>query len=406
MHKSPGGFLTRKGSTVRELSSPDLQRLFQLRGRSGLLGPDLRLVAGTGPNSLDSLLTHRFRGSRSAVWDEVQLQQLKILSQDQDGELRATVAGILLCTNRPDPHIRGAVIEAVRYDGIVHGNSEQLDQATITGPLDSQIRDAVHFVKRNTWVAARMVPDRVEIPQFHPRAVFEGIVNAVLHREYALENRKIRLFVFDDRLELYSPGTLANSLEIESMHRQQATRNETLASLLRSLSVEGIFGSGDRHRFLEDRGEGVPTIRERTRQLAGREPEFEVIGGNELLLRIPASPVPSGKLTGQVSVTASGAPLVGAQILVQHPDGTWHIERTDSFGRAAFSLHSDIPMTVLCAAPGHRTRAIRDWRPSREISIDIDPFPDGGSVVLMDGAGRVPNLRGRLNAILDELDRM
>ena len=67
VQKSPGGFLTRKGSTVRELSSPALQRLFQLRGRSGLLGPDLRLVAGTGPNSLDSLLTHRFLGSRSAV---------------------------------------------------------------------------------------------------------------------------------------------------------------------------------------------------------------------------------------------------------------------------------------------------------------------------------------------------
>ena len=131
-----------------------------------------------------------------------------------------------------------------------------------------------------------------------------------------------------------------------------------------------------------------------------------MIGGNELLLRIPASPVPSGELTGQVSVTASGAPLVGAQILVQRPDGTWHIERTDSFGRAAFSLHSDIPMTVLCAAPGHRGRAVRDWRPSCEISIDMDPFPDGGSVVLMDGAGRVPNLRGRLNVILDELDRM
>ena len=221
-------------------------------------------------------------------------------------------------------------------------------------------------------------------------------MSAILHRDYKLDIRRIRLFEFEDRLELSSPGTLANSLEIESMHRQQATQNETVASLLRSLRVEGIFGSGDRQRFLEDRGEGVPTIRERTRQLAGRDPESDVIGGNELLLRIPASPVPSGESTGQVSATASGAPLVSAQILVQHPDGTWHIERTDSFARAAFSLHSDIPMTVLCAAPGHRARAVRDWRSSREISIDLDPFPDGGSVVLMDGAGQVPNLRSRL----------
>ena len=75
------------------------------------------------------------------------------------------------------------------------------------------------------------------------RGLPEGVVNAVLHRDYGMEDRKIRLFVFDDRAELYSPGALPNSLEIESMRLQQATRNETLASLLRRLSVEGIFGT-------------------------------------------------------------------------------------------------------------------------------------------------------------------
>ena len=406
VHKSPGGYLTRKGSTVRALSPQALQRLFQHRGRSGLRGPDLALVENTGPRTLDGRLVDRFLGSRTLAPDDVQLHKLKLLSPNQAGELRATVSGILLCTGRPDELIRGAVIEAVRYDGSRLGDSRQLDAATITGPLDAQIRDAVQFVRRNTWVASRKDPGRIDVPQFHPRAVFEGVVNAVLHRDYQMEDRKTRLFVFDDRIELYSPGALPNSLEIESMRLQQATRNETLASLLRRLSVEGIHGSGDRQRFLEERGEGVPTIYERTRRLTGRDPEFELIGGNELLLTIPAARRPSGDFEGLVTVTASGRPLVDVQVLAQYPNDTWLMERTDTFGRVSFSLHSDLPMTLFCAAPGHLGAVVRGWRAAVERSVDLKPLPEGGSIVFTEGAGHLPGLQGRLNPILDDLDRM
>ena len=406
VHRSPGGYLTRKGSSVRSLSPPALQRLFQHRGRSGLRGPDLTLVEGTGPGTLDRELVDRFLGSRTMAPDDVQLQKLKLLMPDPTGELQATVSGVLLCTARPDEHLRGAVIEAVRYDGNLLGEARQLDAATIRGPLDAQIRDATQFVRRNTWVAARKDPGRVETPQFHARAVFEGIVNAVLHRDYGMEDRKIRLFVFDDRIELYSPGALPNSLEIESMRLQQATRNETLASLLRRLSVEGIFGSGDRQRFLEERGEGVPTIYERTRQLTGRDPDFELIGGTELRLTIPSARRPSDEFEGRVTVTASRKPLAKALVLAQYPNDTWLLERTDTFGRATFSFHSELPMTVFCAAPGHRAEVVRDWRATAELSVDLEPLREGGSVVFTEGTGQLPGLQGRLNPILDDLDRM
>ena len=70
----------------------------------------------------------------------------------------------------------------------------------------------------------------------------EAIVNAVVHRDYSMENGRIRLFIFDDRLELYSPGALPNTLPIEAMRNRQATRNETLASILRMLAVGDIPG--------------------------------------------------------------------------------------------------------------------------------------------------------------------
>ncbi len=301
VHKSPGGYLSRQGSTKREMSPEALNRLFQQRGRFGLLGPDEAIIAGTGVNTFDEILADRFLSSRTTEPTTVQLTKLGLVREDDSGVLRATIAGVLLCTTRPDQYLRGAMIEAVRYRGTVFGRASQHDAASITGPLDQQIRDAVNFARLNTRVAARKAPGRIETPQFSPRALFEAIVNAVVHRDYSIENAKIRLFIFDDRLELYSPGALPNTLPIEAMRNRQATRNETLASILRMLAVGDIAGAGDRHYFLEQRGEGVPVIYEQTRALTGRDPEYELLGGAELRLTIPSAQPPVPGIQGEVS---------------------------------------------------------------------------------------------------------
>ncbi len=406
VHKSPGGYLSRQGSAKREMSSEALNRLFQQRGRSGLLGPDEAIVAGTGSNTLDETLTDRFMSSRATEPTIVQLTKLGLVREDDSGAIRATVAGVLLCSGRPDEHIRGAMIEAVRYRGTVLGRASQHDAASITGPLDQQIRDAVNFARLNTRVAARKAPGRVETPQFSPRAVFEAIVNAVVHRDYSVENAKIRLFIFDDRLELYSPGALPNTLPIEAMRNRQATRNETLASILRMLAVGDIAGAGDRQYFLEQRGEGVPIIYEQTRELTGRDPEYELLGGAELRLTIPSARPPVTGIEGEVLVSAAGQPLASAKVVALYPNKTWMEGETNAFGRVHFGFHSKLPITVFCAAPGHTAHVERDWHPPESLSVQLEPLPMGGSTVFTEGTGHLPNLTGRLDPILDDLDRM
>ena len=406
VHRSPGGYLSRQGSAVRELAPEALRRLFQQRGRSGQLGPDEEVVGGTGVNTLDAALVDRFMSSRTTQADETQLAKLGLVREDDGGVLRATVTGILLCTERPDERLSGAAIEAVRYSGTVLGRANQLDAATITGPLDRQIREAGSFVKRNTQVAARKSPGRVEVPQFNPRAVFEAVVNAVVHRDYSLADAKIRLFLFDDRLELYSPGALPNTLPIEAMRQRQATRNETLASLLRMLEIGDVHGGGDRQYFLEQRGEGVPIIFEETRALTGREPDYELIGGAELRLTMPSARPPAPGIQGEVSVAAQGRPLAGAKVLALYPNRTWMQEVTDSFGRVQLGFHSELPITVFFAAPGHRAHVERGWRPPTPLSVELEALPTGGSMVIPERTGHLPGLEGRLNPTLDSLDRM
>ena len=406
VHKSPGGYLARQGSSKRELSSEALQRLFQQRGRSGLLGPDEVIIAETGQKTFEASLVDRFLSSRAIETDIVQLTKLGLMREDDNGILRATVAGILLCCERPEKYIRGAIIEAVRYRGTVLGRASQHDAATITGPLDRQIRDAVNFVRLNTRVAARKDPGRIETPQFSPRAMFEAIVNAVVHRDYSIHNEKIRLFIFDDRLEIYSPGALPNTLPIEAMRNRQATRNETLASSLRMLAVGDIAGAGDRQYFLEQRGEGVPIIFEQTRELTGRDPEYKLNGVAELCLTIPSANPPVEGIEGEVSVTSSGKPLAGAKVVTLYPNKTWIEGETDTFGRVSFGFHSQLPLTVFCAASGHGAGVVRDWHPPDPLTVELGPLPQGGSEIFPEETGHLPNLTGRLNPILNNLDRM
>ena len=80
----------------------------------------------------------------------------------------------------------------------------QLDAADFTGPLDRQVMSACHFVKKNMRVAASKQEGRRDRPQFDLTAVFEAVVNAVAHRDYAIYGAKIRLRLFADRFELYS----------------------------------------------------------------------------------------------------------------------------------------------------------------------------------------------------------
>jgi len=63
-------------------------------------------------------------------------------------------------------------------------------------------------------------------------AVFEAIVNAVAHCDYSIYGSRIRLHLFSDRLELFSPGALPNTLTVDSLTERQAGRNELLTSLL------------------------------------------------------------------------------------------------------------------------------------------------------------------------------
>ena len=292
VHRSPGGYWHRVGDSKRVMTPEFLARLFQQRSQTRLIRFDEQPVAGARLGDLSEHLWTRFRTSRSDHEQETFLVKLGMAVRADDGKAKPTVAGVLMGSETPERWLPNAYVQAVAYRGrsvtadAVAANY-QLDAADITGPLDHQIIEASRFVLKNMRRGASKTVGRVDVPQFDMAAVFEALVNAVAHRDYAMHGAKIRLRLFQDRLELFSPGALANSLTVDSLRYRQTARNETVSSLLtRCPAPDEPWLTEGRVHFMEKRGEGVPIILDNSAALAGREPEYRVLDDAELMLTI------------------------------------------------------------------------------------------------------------------------
>lgn len=291
VHKSPKGYLLRLGSSKREMTTEVLGRLIQQRSQARILRFDEQVVPETSLKSLNPSLYRRFFMGMEGKDEEI-LRKMHLLGAGGDQDGMATVSGVLLCSDQPHTHLTNALVQAVAYSGTERDADTQVDAQDITGPLDRQILDALHFVERNMKTPARKNLGREDKPQYSLRAMLEAIVNAVAHRDYSIYGSKIRLHMFADRLELSSPGAIPNTMTVESMPLRQSTRNELIASLLARCPVE--MERYGRRLLMDKRGEGVPIILKESLKLSGREPVFEVIDDSEVRLTVYAA-VEGGK---------------------------------------------------------------------------------------------------------------
>ena len=405
-HNSPGGSFHRDGSSKRRMTSDERLRLEQRRRQTRSLWFDEQAVDGTGFGTLDDTLCKQFLSSEGAANPKSALEKMGLLSRGENGAEQATVAGLLLCSSNPETWLPHACITATAYRGKDRA-SGQVDAQTITGPVQRQIAHAITFARRNMRVSATKKPAREEFPQYSEEAVFEAVVNAVAHRDYSMLGSRIRLSMFEDRIEIQSPGGLPNNLTLEAMPHRQATRNELLTSLLGRVSAAGIGGASGRIFIVERRGDGIPIMCRETRMLSGRLPDFRLFDDSELCVSIPAAPVDLNPARASIIVRSRGRPLPGADLLVMFPNGTWKRAVTDDEGEVLLDLHTTVlPMTVFVAAAGHGAHLERDWTPGRGTLVaDLRPLPGGGAVLMPEGDGTVPGIRGGLNPIRDTLDR-
>lgn len=167
---------------------------------------------------------------------------------------RLTNAGALLADNCP---IYQSRLFCTRWNGLTKasGLQDALDDAEYTGSLVSLLQEGEAFVKRNSHKGWFKEPDRrVELPDYPERSVTEGIVNALIHRDYLVIGSEVHIDMFDDRMEIYSPGGMLDGINVQDrdiMTVPSQRRNPIIADIFTRLIYMERRGSGFK-KIIED----------------------------------------------------------------------------------------------------------------------------------------------------------
>ena len=254
----------RIGSTAREASREEEQRLYQA---SGVIRYDIKPVPGSTIEDLDiQRLGNYFKDIRRQdcpekndikQWETL-LVNTEIMTISREIAM-PTVGGMLLFGRNPNRYLPQAGITAVAYQGL-QKDYDAIERVTIRGPIVARlsnfeniidagiVEQTIAFIRRNTHSLSFLQEgrriDKLEYPE---EAIRETIVNAIAHRDYTISGTDIELSIYKDWLEVISPGRLPNTVTVDRMRTGcRATRNELVKEVLRD------------YHYIEATGLGVP----------------------------------------------------------------------------------------------------------------------------------------------------
>lgn len=249
----------RVGRTNQRLTLEEAHRLREVTtGRTWdvLPCPYLRLD-DLDPEALERFL--RLAGLDVTTQDAAVLSNLGLAVGEE-----LSNGAVILFARHPQRFIPSAQVKCARFAGTT--SVSFLDQQTLDGTVITQIEQALAFVARNTRQGIRITgrPEREVLPEYPVVAIREAVTNAVCHRDYAASGT-VQVRIYDDRLEVWSPGTLTPELTIEALYREHPSRprNRLLAqALYRARRIEQ-WGTGTLRivQACEDAGMPRPEFR-------------------------------------------------------------------------------------------------------------------------------------------------
>lgn len=190
---------------------------------------------------------------------EENLRKLRALDHSTGNPTRAA---ILLFGDDPQRFLSHAQIRCARFKG--RNKGDFIDIQDFSGTLPGMIESTLQFVSRNTRVAAKVIgSQRAEVTEYPTLAIREAIVNAVCHRDYTIGGDDIRMAIFDDRIEVQSPGGLPGHLTLENLEKEHYLRNPLIAQLLFNI------------KYVERWNTGIRKMKEWMKEHGLEEPVFE-----------------------------------------------------------------------------------------------------------------------------------
>jgi len=257
-----GRYLIRDGPRDRQLSLTEVHQLMMQRGvtRFEAYSPEDATLEDI---DWDRVRQYTDRLAYLSETDPQEALKQRACVAAYDGTLRPTYAGLLLFGCLPTQWVPGAEILAVRYVG--SEASDDFARQEISGPLADQIRMAEAFLRANSWEEVLLEGLTREARPMYPTDVLrEVIVNAVAHRDYAIQSESIRVSVFGNRIEVYSPGALPGHVTVQNIVDERFSRNPVIVQVLADMGFVERLGYGiDRMlRLMREAGQPAPHFEE------------------------------------------------------------------------------------------------------------------------------------------------
>ena len=261
-----GRFYIRRARSSVEPSPRELQELFNA---FGFVFTEEQVIPTASVQEVDPEAFRSFRRAQELETEEEPSGEDDLRNAgaigEFDNEFRPTLYGLMVFGRAPQAHQHTGnfMIRCAAYAGIDQG-ADVILVGDGDGRLDEQVRRALAWIKslgRTETYTGILREDRPLIPD---PAIREALVNAVVHRDYAITGSPVLLEVFDDRVSITSPGALPNHMTVESVRigGRPRSRNEAMAH---AMTVA---------RFVERRGRGWLTMRRAMRAFNDTDPEL------------------------------------------------------------------------------------------------------------------------------------
>lgn len=277
-----GTYLRLGRNTVRANSEVIEELKWQSRGRSADEPP---VHHGTtedlDTSKIADFLNQRKTASKSLSINESILKSYKIITEDQ-GRTYPTLGGLLCFAKQPQYFFSEAFIIVSHFDGI--SGRKVLATRDCSGRLFEQYEDAMNFIKsrltRKFEIRGSKRTEQLEIPEV---AIREIVLNAIVHRNYNLKSPS-KIAIFDDRLEIFSPGLFAGPLSVKDLEKG--------LTYIRNTVVCKIFREAG---YIEKLGSGFTTLFDSYAKAGLERPEI-VEGENYVKCTLPRARLQAGSL--------------------------------------------------------------------------------------------------------------
>ena len=254
IYNAKGEVYLRQGDSSNKITDKDQIKILEYERNEAVFEDEI--VRRATVEDLDEEVLDLYRKKIHTNLETRELLKARKFLVNERGQEYLTNAAILLFAKDPSLFLPSARVRVIKIDGTVLLTGTGMNiikDVTFALPLYKVITETEKFIETQLREFSHLGEDGkfVSIPEYPEFAWKEGLVNAITHRDYSISGEHIKIMLYDDRMEIISPGKLPGLITIESMMTERFSRNPKISRVLYDLNIVRELNEGVKRIYKE-----------------------------------------------------------------------------------------------------------------------------------------------------------